>query len=804
MKLETDKKIGFDSNMGFDGVDASISADDMHKLWDILQDPYKNSIGAVVREYVSNSFDSHAEANFIKHNDLAAIRNEYSVYNTVPDEEIIELKKRLDVFDDDAVVVSIGTDTSGAFWATEDFGIGLSPSRVINVFANYLKSTKETSNNVIGAFGIGSKSGLSYTDIVFIRTRYNGKEYEYWLRKGEKGPRLEFVNEMPTTERNGTQIKIYIKVVPGNYQWQSPGPETNRFEEECKKQLAYFDNVYFTGTSIDNNYSLYRGKHWIKNNAISPFSGLHLCLGKVAYPIDFNALGIPQIHFPVALKFEIGELDVIQTREDVRYNPKTKTAILNKIELLKEEFKERWEENQLETSDLGLYLQNRNKVPVLDLNGATLYLEELFGPKILKVWKFVPFDKINFNCPIEENLFFEYHVSYRITPQRLVSNNLGSSFGKFLIEQRVPFYRIKGNTTPLVNKYISQELTNGQDVYLVRKYSHINLGHYKKYLKLEEHSKENWRAIISSFQKEVQKYLIQLTKSYDKVVVPKDWGATQKNKKAIDRTLYNANIQQLHDGYNIYFSPVLAKWRKQDIDNSNKQYLIAANEDKNSLNSMTRLYYYNMKYRYPDYKKNPMLMSSKKIISATLAPTNIRHFKDMRNVTTLEDFLQGHSLVFKQTMTALKLSKNAELTKILDNEILQSWSEVYSSISEDASKLAKYVAMASDISMDDPFYKSCYAIAETNNLWDFEMLAKAERVLDYFKDLHLLEYMFTDTPPAYIVNYIRMHNKINPISKRKRVNAYFYVNFNYLERQALEENTGTTEKVVSDYLKLTN
>jgi hypothetical protein len=809
MKLETDKKIGFDSNMGFDGVDASISADDMHKLWDILQDPYKNSIGAVVREYVSNSFDSHAEANFIKHNDLTAIRNEYSVYNTVPDEEIIELKKHLQVFNDDAVAVSINTDSSGVYWTTEDFGVGLSPSRVVNVFANYLKSTKENSNNVIGAFGIGSKSGLSYTDIVFIRTRYNGKEYEYWLRKGEKGPRLEFVSEIPTTERNGTQIKIYIKIVSGPYSWSTPMPETLRFEEECKKQLAYFDNVYFSGISIQNDYKLFEGTHWVKNSSIAPFAGLHLCLGKVAYPIDFGVLGIDAISFPVALKFDIGELDVIQTREDVRYNPKTKTAILNKIELLKEEFQTRWNSIQLETSDLQIYLKNKDKIPAIELDSHnTLLLEQLFPPKYLKAWRFIPFDKINFKCPILENLFFEYNVSYRMTSQRLVPNSFGMGFGKFLFEGTYTFYRIKENTTPLVTKYIVQELEGSRDCYLIRKTKHISLYAYKKFLKLDDYPKSEWRTIITTYQKEIQRLLIKVTKSYDKVVVPKEWGAKDKNRVAIDRTLYNVNVQQLHHGYNLYYTQLSYKWNKATVLHSKKQYLIDSVTNKESLNDVTTLYYAALQYRFKlgKLRRNPIERGGQ-IMAATVAPTNLKHFENMKNVTTVESFLNKKNLIFRQTMTAIRLSKNAKLMQLLrsSRDLSNVWENVYSPIAKELIFLNKYIGMASDINKDSKFVESCYSIAEEHNSWEFDVLNRAENLLKYFEGLDLILYLsnLSITPVEHIVHYIRNYNKSNRVSLRKKLNPNYYVNFNALEVEALASfKDGSMEKITSNYVKL--
>jgi hypothetical protein len=383
MKLNKDKQINFQSNAVFEGYDAKISEKDMHKLWDLLQDPYKNPIGAVVREYVSNSFDSHAEADFIKNNSLDVIRNEYSVYQGVDDIELNKLKQKLQVFDNDAVHVTIQKDDTGWYWATEDFGVGLSPSRVKDVFCSYLKSTKEESNNVIGAFGIGSKSGLSYTDVIHIRTRYNGVESKYFLRKGEKSPRLDILSEVPTKERNGTEIKIYIK--QSNNSRLSYNDDKFKFQQECQKQLAYFDNVYFSGDiKISNEYTVVKGINWAVSTNGTPFAGLHLCLGKVAYPIDWDNLNVSKIEINAALTFEIGELDIIQTREDVKYTPRTKQAILNKIQAFTLELKNKFQkEIGFETNDFDHYIKNKTSSYEVEYHYSTekspirFYLGEL-------------------------------------------------------------------------------------------------------------------------------------------------------------------------------------------------------------------------------------------------------------------------------------------------------------------------------------------------------------------------------------------------------------------------------------------
>jgi DNA topoisomerase VI subunit B len=209
MKLERNKDIDYSSTMDLEGYDSEIDFKDLHKMFSMFQNPYKNNIGSIVREITSNCFDSHAEAGV-----------------------------------NDAVIVKIDKDDSGWYISFIDVGVGLSPDRIKNIYVKYLSSTKEDSNDFIGAFGIGSKSPLSYQNMFFINTRYEGVEYQYMMRVGEIKPKIEKLDEFDTTERNGTEIKMYIKkgeVSDTNYRLGDLG----KFVNECNKQLFYFDNVYF-------------------------------------------------------------------------------------------------------------------------------------------------------------------------------------------------------------------------------------------------------------------------------------------------------------------------------------------------------------------------------------------------------------------------------------------------------------------------------------------------------------------------------------------------------------------------------
>ena len=783
MKLETKKQISFASNTGFDGVDAKISQDDMHKLWDILQDPYKNSIGAVVREYVSNSFDSHAEAKFIKENSLEEIRNEYAIYNSVTDEELSELKNAMSIFADDAVHVSISKDDTGYYWATEDFGVGLSESRVVDVFANYLKSTKESSNNVIGAFGIGSKSGLSYTDIVYIRTRYNGFEYLYFLRKGENGPRLDFVNKEPTLERNGTQIKIYIKSVK-RYSWESQAtPEINRFEEECRNQLAYFDNVYFDNIStVNNNFTIIKGKNWIYNSAINNGSdNLSICLGKVAYPIDFNVLGIDRINFGLALKFEIGELDVIQTREDIKYTPRSKQAILDKIAALQEEFKEMWKaEGKEELEDFIEYLQLRGSNPIIGIGNSSYGLYDLIPKEELIAFSFKPFSEIHFRCP-KASHFFEYSVNYRITPHRLVPSNLDSDF-KMLFERDYTVYRIKGNTDSKKNKYISS-LGNGKDIYLLRKKAKVTLKQYVAFLGLDKYPKQEWRTIISTYQKTVQKSLLKHTKSYDNTVIDKDWLDSQKvAKKQVDRTLLNGHEYQLYRGYDVGFSHKIVKLTKHQVLKDQKhQYIVTTNDFKTELQNTMYLYYFHL----CNIKKERFFHTLRFI---TVAPTNLKHFEGLNNVKIIKDFMKENERMFKTMATALYIKEHKDFKEI--SRLFRGYTKgALSQLSVQLEKDLRILDVIDETSTKLPqhnelfrkFSVVCIDYVKSNNLLDTDLIDSFLRIVNYFKDLGVLHYLTGDAIEKNLQSIAKIIYGLNTVAiSKKQYKEVRHLNINLL------------------------
>ena len=93
-----------------------------------------------------------------------------------------------------------------------DYGPGITPNRMANVFVKYGASTKRDSNNQTGGFGIGAKSAWSYTDSFTIVTFVDGVKRSYVAHIGVNNQgRLDLVSTEETDEPNGTEIQIAVK-----------------------------------------------------------------------------------------------------------------------------------------------------------------------------------------------------------------------------------------------------------------------------------------------------------------------------------------------------------------------------------------------------------------------------------------------------------------------------------------------------------------------------------------------------------------------------------------------------------------
>jgi hypothetical protein len=187
---------------------------------------------------------------------------------------------------------------------------------------------------------------------------------------------------MPNELGNGTQIRIQIKT-EDNY----------KVEEEIKKQLCYFNNIEFKGFSgLSSDYTIYELRTFLYRTDVSYSSGkLHIVLGQVAYPLNFNTLGIGDIYIPIGLKFEIGELQVTPNREELIYSKKTIELIKQRIDEMKHELSTLASgQSEVREIDEFIKLCQVTKIPVKLTEGVVLEINKSYLPFFNYVFTPVP------------------------------------------------------------------------------------------------------------------------------------------------------------------------------------------------------------------------------------------------------------------------------------------------------------------------------------------------------------------------------------------------------------------------------
>ena len=288
--------------------EVGIEAGNMNKIVMMLSSNlYSNPIESFIREITSNAWDSHIEAG---------------------NDEPVVITMDYDVVDTQNIYVSI-----------RDFGTGLSPERFNKVFRYMGASTKTESNDYHGFFGLGKFSPLAVSDMVYVTSYYEGIKYDYLMYKNGLGINIDLIDESETDERNGVNVSVTV-----------PSSKWYDINKAIHSQLMFFDNVYYINKVNEHNGQLFNEnkiKHYETFSIAKNLSDTKILLGKVLYPFESYKLnGLTEDEkdlvdsfdgVDVALKFEIGDLDVNPARETLHYTDRTIKNIINKLKSIKEE-----------------------------------------------------------------------------------------------------------------------------------------------------------------------------------------------------------------------------------------------------------------------------------------------------------------------------------------------------------------------------------------------------------------------------------------------------------------------------------
>lgn len=583
MEINKEVYIEQDTVGVFKEITSSIRAEDLGMALDaVSKNLYSNPIGSFVRELVSNGVDANRANNSAE-----------------------------------LVKVNIYKEGNTWYFQVKDEGKGMTPEHFTNVYMRWFNSDKRDNNEDIGGWGIGSKSPLSYKESYEITTVADGYEYEYIVVRQSPAPTATLLVERPTNKKSGTTVRIEIDE-----------KDLWKLHDECRKQLIYFNNVYVINEAYyyENDFQIIEADLFKVRTDSFPYGNeMHIVLGQVAYPINWNFLGISPIYIPVGLKFNIGELPVTLSREEINYSDDTvKEVLLNKIETVYNDLYERYS-NQHKYTDLFdymnfYYLSNRT-LKLTDTAHINFKIRDngVLRPSLTienKTYK-ISKDSLTY-------LFDLFNVSVLEKTKLFHGNSSDFYFTRFLDNPNNYLYRENdfnhwsnlyyeyGRYSVISKKKLSKK--NFKDI------AHIlNLSYVKTTPRgLKEHLKSGAAIEVHKFIKFVYKSFKEKLKSYDNI--PESFIKDKKEQQRLLEEERKGNIT----AYNIL--NVKESLKLEDLLTKYKYvFYINKNDDRIKVTHYSLLFEYMNKWFKSQYK------------FVILSDTTIKKLKKFNNVKAVEN-----------------------------------------------------------------------------------------------------------------------------------------------------------------------
>jgi hypothetical protein len=286
------------------------------KMYSMMSDKlYTDRIGSVVREVCSNAWDAQKMQSIATGNPMEPFK------------------------------VTLPTDLEPHF-IVEDTGPGMPDEVAQDLYSTLGLSTKENTNDQIGAFGLGSKSPFAVSDTFTVENTHKGVTHFYLCFKAENGmPSL-----LKTGERNEGRADGVKVLIP------APGAKYNEYKQALNRQLIVMEpkpiicNIE-AFEFADAKISLRNQAGYILENpgdfALRTRS-LYARMGMVMYPVDYGQMREVQYGLftklaaaSLVLEFPIGALDPLPSREGLTYDDRTKKNIVTLYKEFEKDYKER-------------------------------------------------------------------------------------------------------------------------------------------------------------------------------------------------------------------------------------------------------------------------------------------------------------------------------------------------------------------------------------------------------------------------------------------------------------------------------
>lgn len=291
---------------------------------------YSNPIAAIIRELSCNARDSHVEAG-----------------NTAP------------------FIVHVPTMLDPTFYV-QDFGTGLDHEQVMSLYTTFFESTKTSSNDYVGALGLGSKSPFSHTDNFTVVAIKDGVKNVYSAFINDTGvPSIVRGHSEHTTEHSGVKVEFAVE-----------SKDFKKFSEEAVSVLQWFDQLPTININVSKmqlmefaplddvvidfddlgvrSMNRYR-RGYIYSGAPSSM----VIMGGVSYKIDSDHKGLSAhkalLNRGLVINVPIGAVEPTPSRESLTYTQETlatlcgvlteistriKNAIVTKLDSISSKFEQ--------------------------------------------------------------------------------------------------------------------------------------------------------------------------------------------------------------------------------------------------------------------------------------------------------------------------------------------------------------------------------------------------------------------------------------------------------------------------------
>lgn len=287
-----------ESSGDFQSEKFKIDEENMAMILDILRNRmYSDPIAAICREVACNARDSHREAG----------KPELPIHIQLP------------------------TFLAPQF-IVKDFGVGISPERMVNIFIKYAASTKRSDNNQTGGFGLGAKTPFAYSDSFSIVTVFNGIKYHYTCLIDEtRVGKIALLNKENTDECNGTEIQVPVKK-----------NDFDVFRIKTIEAVRYWDIkpiLSGTGHVLEDENVVISGNDWFLSNKNS--RKINCLVDGICYEVSSDHRLEPiGSYTSTFLKFKVGEISLAANRESVNIDEKTINTIRLKLLKVNNDLKE--------------------------------------------------------------------------------------------------------------------------------------------------------------------------------------------------------------------------------------------------------------------------------------------------------------------------------------------------------------------------------------------------------------------------------------------------------------------------------